>query len=115
MSVGTCTPPHPEDDTWSTASSDSMGSVNDLEPQTLDFSDGKYEKVNKNVFNIIQFNVNSLLNKIDQIEAQIKELNADIIFLTETWMKAWQSLTIRYQASTWSISIGPDPEVEFLS
>ena len=84
MSVGTSTPPHLEDDTWSTVSSDSLGSVDELEPATLDFSDGIYDKVNKNLLNIIHFNVNSLLNKIDQIEAQIKELNADVICLTET-------------------------------
>ena len=69
MSVGTSTPPHLEDDTWSTVSSDSLGSVDELEPATLDFSDGIYDKVNKNLLNIIHFNVNSLLNKIDQIEA----------------------------------------------
>ena len=55
-----------------------------MEPLTHDFTDGNFDKVNKNLFNILHFNVNSVLNKIDQIEVRIRELNADIICLTET-------------------------------
>ena len=36
------------------------------------------------MLNILHYNVNSVLNKIDQVEARSKELNADIICLTET-------------------------------
>ena len=79
----TCSPP-PEEDNWSTASNDSLGSLDDLEPQTHDFSDGNFSKVNKDLLNILHYNVNSVQNKMDQIEARSKELNADIICLTET-------------------------------
>ena len=76
--------PHPEDDNWSTASIDSLGSIDDLEPQTFNFSDGNFRKINTDLFNILHYNVNSILNKMDQIESRGRELNADIICLTET-------------------------------
>ena len=76
--------PPPEEDNWSTTSSDSLGSISDLEPQTIDLTDGKFDAINANLFNIVHYNVNSLLNKVEQVEAQARELGADIICLTET-------------------------------
>ena len=76
--------PFPNDDNWSTVSSDSLGSLDDLEPQTFNFTDGNYEKINKNLLNIVHYNVNSVLNKIDRISALSRDIGADIICLTES-------------------------------
>ena len=106
--------PHPEDDNWSTASIDSLGSIDDLEPQTFNFSDGNFRKINTDLFNILHYNVNSILNKMDQIESRGRELNADIICLREVFKKLRRE-NLRPKNATPSDPPHPPPVASFFA
>ena len=74
------------EDQCSTCSSSSLGSIDDLNPNTLDLTTGDYSVINTQLFSVLAYNINSITasSKKDQLESMAHELNLDIIALTET-------------------------------
>ena len=61
-------------------------SLSDLDPQTIDLTNGDFSPINTKLFNIASYNINSITcgNKRDQIESLAHQLNLAAICLTET-------------------------------
>ena len=74
------------EDQCSNCSSSSLGSVDELNPNTLDLTTGDYSAINTQLFSVLAYNINSITatSKKDQLESMAHELNLDIIALTET-------------------------------
>ena len=61
-------------------------SLSDLDPQTIDLTNGDFSPINTKLFNIASYNINSITsgNKRDQIESLAHQLNLAAICLSET-------------------------------
>lgn len=54
---------------------------------TQNLAQENFNSRNGKVFSIMNLNVQSILNKVDQLNLQVVEHNIDIICLTETWLR----------------------------
>ena len=63
-----------------------VGSVDELNPNTLDLTTGDFSAINTQLFSVLAYNINSITatSKKDVLESMAHELNLDIIALTET-------------------------------
>ena len=74
-------------DTTSTCSStDSQGSMSDLDPSCIDLSNGDFTIVNNNLLNIMGYNINSLTAgiKLEELGSLARTMNIDLIAISET-------------------------------
>ena len=69
-------------------SNGSIASISDLDPKTVSMVDGDFSPINKNLLNIVSFNVNSLTHgsRLEELGALCREVNADVVCLQETKM-----------------------------
>ena len=74
------------DDLDSNCSSSSLGSIDDLCPNTLDLTSGDFSAINTQLFSVLAYNINSITSnsKKDVLESFARNLNIDILALTET-------------------------------
>ena len=61
-------------------------SISDLDPRTLDLSNGDMSPINTKLLNIAAYNINSITNGIrrEELESLAHQLNLAAICLTET-------------------------------
>ena len=61
-------------------------SISDLDPNTLDLTNGDYSQINTKLLNIASYNINSITHgsRKDEIESLAHKLNLAAICLTET-------------------------------
>ena len=74
------------DDLDSNCSSSSLSSIDDLCPTTLDLTSGDFSVINTQLFSVLAYNINSITSnsKLDTLESYARDLNIDILALTET-------------------------------
>ena len=68
------------------SSTNSLDSTTDLDPGCVDLTNGDFSVVNLDLLNIAAFNINSLTSrsKIDELSCLGRQLNLDVIALSET-------------------------------
>ena len=61
-------------------------SISDLDPNTIDLTDGDFTQINTKLLNIASYNINSITHgsRKDEIEIIAHQLNLAVICLTET-------------------------------
>ena len=66
-------------------SNDSISSLSDLEPKTVNMVDGDFSCVNKKLLNVVSYNVNSLTHqgRVEELSAICRSIDADVICLQE--------------------------------
>ena len=62
-------------------SNDSISSLSDLEPKTVNMVDGDFSCVNKKLLNVVSYNVNSLTHqgRVEELGAICRGIDADVI------------------------------------